>query len=339
MALRDGNVAVKRAAVRSKDKSSLSLALDHVELCCHGVASFAPYCMFTPGWLIGYDGVVAAGYRVAEDLPGVAPHTETMRPAVARAGNPYSLTVHANKLTVRGNTVKVDVPLTNPEAIPSVVPDHPRHEVSEPLREAIVAVSKVTRARHERVIVAAVLLKADSVVGTNGGTILEAHHGGRLPGRWLLPTEFALAVDSIKYKPTHIGWSDTTFTIWYGPHCWLRANVYEDAYPDTDVIYARMIADAVELRPVPTDMLLALETLKPFLDDDTITLWQGGLNTKPDGTGASYTFSHHLPPAPRQLPYLGLRFAAMYGEWIGFSREGFYWYGQQLRGISAAEVK
>ena len=331
-------MAVKRAAVRSKDKSSLSIALDHVELCCHGVAAYAPYCLFTPGWLVGYDGVVAGGYKVAEDLPGVAPHTETMRPAVARAGNPYSLTVQADKITVRGHQVKVDVPLTRPESIPSVMPDHPRFEVGEPLREAIVDVSKVTKARHERVIVACVLLRSDSVVGTNGGTILEGHHGMQLPGRWLLPTEFADAMDKVKYKPTHIGWSDETFTVWYGPHCWLRTNLYQDNYPDTDVMFARMIADTAELRPVPSDMLLALETLKPFLEDDTITLWQGGFNTKPDGTGASYSFQHHLPPAPRQLPYQGLRFTGSHGEWIGFCRDGFYWYGQRLRGISAAQL-
>lgn len=325
-----------KRVVRSKEKTTLALALEHVEICSHGVAAYANYCIFTPGWLVGYDSVVAAGFRVAEDLFGIAPHTETLKHAVGRAGDPYSLTVHADKLTVRGTAVKADVPLCSPASIPNAQPDPQRFEVTEALREAVVDVSRVTRARHERVIAASVLLKADSAVGTDGGTILEAWHGLHLPGRWLLPTEFAVALSAVKYKPTHLGWSDETFTVWYGSNVWLRTNLYEDSYPDTDIMYAKMTADTPEMRRVPVNMLLALDTLKPFLADNTITLWQGGFNTQADGSGASYTFEHHLPPEPRVLPYDGMRQAGLHGEWIGFCKAGFYWYGPRLRGISAA---
>lgn len=332
-------MAPRKQAPRTKDKTQLATALYHVEIASHGVAAYAPYCMFTTGWLVGYDSVVAAGYRIVEDLPGIAPHTETMHYAVARAGNPYSLTVHSDKLTVRGHAVKVDVPICRPDQIPNVVPDVPYCEIGEPVREALISAGKIVKARNEYIIASAVLLGRNSVVGTDGGTVLEAYHGGNLPCRWMLPAEFVLAVAAVKHKPTHIGWSDETFTIWYGKDCWLRTNVYMDKYPDTDLMFATMTADTPELRPVPADMLLALETIKPFLEDDTITLWEGGINTKPDGTGASYGFAHHLPPQPRMLPYMALKLAAQHGEWIGFNRRGFYWYGPQLRGISASEQK
>lgn len=331
-------MSARKPVTRSKDKSSLLLALDHVELCSHGVAAYAPFCLFTPGWLIGYDGVVAAGYRVAEDLLGVAPHTETMRHAVGRAGSPYALTVHAGKITVRGDKVRVDVPLAPAESIPNAMPDNPTALIAEPVREALIAAAKVTKARQERVIAAAVYLRANSVVGTDGGTILEAHHGAQLPGEWLLPTEFVAAFERVKALPTHIGWSDDTLTVWFGPHAWLRTNVYTAKYPDTDVIFAGMISECTDLRPVPVDMLQALETLKPFLDDGTITLYGGGFNTLPTGLGASYTFPHHLPHEPRQLPYEAMRLLGMYGEWVAFSQRGFYWYGNTVRGITAAQV-
>ena len=329
----------RKPQVRAKDKSTLGLALDHAILCSHGVAPYAPYCLFGTGWLIGYDGIVASGYRIAEDVH-LAPHTETMRNAVARAGNPFSLTVIASgDVVVTGDKVRVTVPCNSMDAMPNVQPDAARQDVSEAFREAIVAASKVTTARHARVIASAVNCKSNSVVGTDGGTILEAYHGMGLSGQWLLPAEFAAVVDKVKHKPTHVGWSDTTFTIWYGRDCWVRTNFYTDDYPDTDVMFARMIADAGELRPVPAEMLGALMALKPFLDGDLITLWARGLNTASDGTGASFTFDHHMVvPDPRSVPYAGLTYAGTWGDWIAFNKDGFYWYGGMVRGITAAGV-
>lgn len=327
----------RKPVVRNKDKSALALALDHVYTCAGGIATYAPYCLFQPGWLVGYDGVVASGYRIAEDLH-CAPQTETFRNAIAKAGNPFSLTIlSSGTLVVTGDKVRVEVPTLRPDEIPNVQPDAPRASVSETLREAILDVSKVTTARHARAIASAVFLRGDTATGTNGGTILECYHGLSLPSQWLLPTEFALALEKIKHRPTHIGWSDATFTIWYGHNAWIRTNIYTDSYPDTDIMYARLLSYNAELRPVPPEMLNALMTLKPFLEDDTITLWAGGLNTKIDGTGASFNFEHHLlVPQPVLLPYAAMLYAASWADWLSFTREGIYWYGARLRGITAA---
>ena len=327
----------RKPVVKAKEKSQLGMALDHAYLCAGGIAAYAPYCLFAPGWLIGYDGLVASGFKIAEDLR-IAPHTETMRNAVAKAGNPFGLTqLPDGNVVVTGHKVRVEVPCHSLDAIPNVQPDAARHVCSEALREAIVDASKVTTARHARVIAAAVLLRSNSCVGTDGGTILEAHHGQELGQQFLIPTEFAQAIDKVKYKPTHCGWSDTTFTIWYGPNAWIRTNLYSDSYPDTDIIFARLMSVGAELRPIAPETLAALMTLKPFLDDHTITLWAGGLNTKPDGTGASFGLQHHLlVPQPRVLPYNAMVYAATWGEWMSFQPDGMFWYGNRVRGATAA---
>ena len=318
-------------------KTSLSLALDHANICNKGVAAYAPFCVFSPGWLVGYDGVVASGYRIVEDL-WIAPHTETMRNALAKAGTPFSLTQLASgNVVVTGDKVRVEVPCNSMDAMPNVVPDAARHEIAEPFCEALCNVASVTTARHARVIAASVFIIGDSAIGTDGGTILEAYHGMGLPGPFLVPTEFAIAVEKVKHKPTHIGWSDATLTVWYGPNCWLRTNIYTDSYPDTDVMFARMLSHNAELRPIPTEMLGALMRIKPFLEDDTITLWAGGFNTKFDGTGASSHFDHHLiVPQPLLLPFATMVYAATWGQWLSFSKDGMYWYGQRVRGATAA---
>lgn len=323
--------------VAAKDKSTLLLAFDHVELACHGPANYAPYCLFSPGWLVGYDGIVAAGYRITEELH-VAPHTETARQALMRAGNPFSLTtLSSGNVVVRGDAVRVEVPCVSGAIIPNSAPDAPLGQCNAALVAAMVATAKIVAARNERVITSCVLLREHSVVGTDGNTILEAHHGNGIAGQHLIPREFIDALAKVKTAPTHYGWGEGTFTLWFGPATWLRCNTYQERYPDTDVHFAQMIADCVEYRPVPTILLQAVETLKPFLASPQLTVTPYGLNTLIDQTGASYSFEHWFPADwCRTVAYEALRQAATHGEAISFNPRGFYWYGQELRGITRA---
>lgn len=327
----------RKPVVRAKDKAALLDALDHVHVVSGGVADYAQYCLFAPGWLIGYDGVVASGFRAAESL-GIAPETEALRTALARAGNPYSLTVLASgKLALRGESVRVEINCYPAAHIPNAQPDAPLGAVNEAFRTSLLAVGEIAAARSDRVIGSSVYLKQQSCVATDGGTILEGYHGCNLPSAWLLPKEFIVALGKIRRMPTHIGWGETTFTVWFGPDAWLRTNVYDERYPDTDLIFAKMVADCGnEFRPIPEIMAVALETLKGFLHGEFIHLRSYGFNTQPDNSGNAYSFEHHLT-SERAIPYTGARYAAAYGQWLAFCKAGFYWYGPQLRGITAAE--
>jgi hypothetical protein len=323
----------RRAGVLKRDRSNLGLALDHVWLASHGPAVFAPYSLFTAGWLTGYDGVVAAGFRVAETMLGIAPHTETFRFAVHRAGTPFSISVMSDgTLIIRGDDFKANVPGTSPDAIPNVQPDMPSVEVNEHWRNAMCAVADVTKAREQRVVGSAVHMRERSVVGTNGTTVLEGHHGCNLPRAAIVPREFVDALSKVKYLPTSAGFGEDTFTVWFGTNCWLRTNLFKDvSYPDTDVIFAQQISAVGEMRPIPSNTLLACETLKPFIGD-ALRLDAQGFVTE---TGARYTFEHFML-ADRVVPYEGVRYAATHGQYIGFNDSAMYWYGQQLRGISVA---
>lgn len=322
-------------AVRNKDKSSLGLALDHVYIASHGSASFAPYCLFAPGWLIGYDGITGAGFKVAESLP-LAPHTETFRMAVHRAGTPMSLTVlPSGAVVVKGAQTRFEIATMAPDAMPNCQPDAALVACNDKLTAALSAAAAVT-SPSMRVLASAVLLRDNSCVASNGATILEAWHGLNFSGvKLLLPREFIECMNKVKYTPTHVGWSAGTFTVWYGPSCWLRSNVYGDVdYPDTDVLFAQHRSAIGEFRPVPENTLLALETLKPFLEPYfAVRLCPQGFNTKPDLTGASYAFEHHML-RDGMVPYDGMRYAAMHAKVIGFSDKCLFWQGQTVRGMS-----
>lgn len=329
-------MARKPVRVAAKDKSTLLLAVEHAYLVGQSAAAYSGYCNFTPGWLVSYDGVVASGYRIVEEY-AVGAHTETLRHALMRAGNPFSVTVSASSMIVRGNAVRVDVPTCLPASIPYCPPDAPLAAFDTILTNALLAVVKIVSARSDRVIAASVLLRSQSCVASNGNTIIESHHGHVIPGSFLLPREFIDALGKVKQQPTAFGYSNTTFTVWFGNDAWLRCNTYQEQYPDTDVFFAQMMAASSEYRNMPQDMLLAIETLKPFLDGTDVMVAPRGINTRRDFTGASYTFDHYLPAdACRMVPYDALRMAAVYGDAIAFSENGFFWYGKQLRGITRA---
>ena len=327
---------VKKATrVAVKDKSTLLLAVDHVEVACHGPANYAPYCNFMPGWLVGYDGIIAAGYKVVEDYR-IGAHTETLRHALMRAGNPFSVTL-SDKMTVRGNGVRVEVPTVVGASIPYAAPDAQTGTVDAMFASALQATAKIISSRNDRVISSSVLIKHNSCVASNGNTIVEGYHGIPVPGMHLVPREFVDALGKVKTSPTGYGFSNQTFTVWFGRDAWLRCNTYQETYPDTDVIFAKMIAECSEYRNMAPDMLLAVETLKPFLETPELMIAPTGVNTRADLTGASYTFEHYLPgDACRVVPYEPLRIAAIHADAIAFNSHGFYWYGKQLRGITRA---
>ena len=314
-------------------KSPLSHALDHVVIAASGPASFAPYCHFQPGWLVGYDGVIAAGARVTEHIPA-APNTDLFRHAVARAGNPYSITVlPAGDIVVRGHRVRATIPCLALTEIPNVLPDVPQRAVNEHFRRALLDCSKLTTNKAVSIIAAALFVKHNSVVASDGPTIIESWHGCELGSSFLLPREFADSVGKVKHMPTSFGFGAETFTVWFGDDYWLRTNVYKATYPDTDVHFAYMQSCATELRPIPPDMLGAIETLKPFRESDYLTLTDTGLNTSSELTGASATFEHYMTyRGPYPTP--GLRMAATHGKHIGFADKGSYWYGPTMRGIT-----
>ena len=324
----------KAARKVSAEKSQLAHALDYVNIVTGGVANYAPYCHFDLGWLVGYDGVVGAGTRVHEQL-NVCPQTDLFRHAVHRAGGNLSLTERPDgTLYVSGTSVRTAIPCFPATQIPNVVPDAAHLPVSPTLAPALVAISKIAAARHETVIGSSVLLKSDSIVGTDGATIVEGHHGSQLPGRWVLPREFCDALAKVKLMPTHCGWGADTFTLWFGPDAWLRTNTYEDKYPDTDLWFARLMSSVGEYRPIPAGLLQGIETLKPFRDGPVLGIMPYGLNTRPDGTGTVYQLEHYMAYVG-PFPEAGLRLAAAHGQWIAFGAEGAYWYGEMIRGITA----
>ncbi len=80
------------------ERHQLWSALDHAALVSRGAANYSGYCLLQGHWLVGYDGTVAAGSRVEEEL-SVAPDTDLFRAAIARVGTPIQSYAYAGHNT------------------------------------------------------------------------------------------------------------------------------------------------------------------------------------------------------------------------------------------------
>ena len=209
-------------------KDYLAQALAFVETVARGPASYAPYCQFVGGWLVGYDGIVAAGMRVTEALP-FAPRTETLRKAIVKAGQPYSLAVRDNgRLVVRGEKFRAEIDGYSLEHTPNVWPDAPTLPVGNELVVALKEAGKIASAKSDRIICAAVNMRPQCAVATSGDVIIEARHNMQFPYAALLPVEFVSALESVKLAPTAAGAGEGTFTLWFGEDAWMRCQTYAE---------------------------------------------------------------------------------------------------------------
>ena len=315
------------------ERHQLWSALDHAALVSRGAANYSGYCLLQGHWLVGYDGTVAAGSRVEEEL-GVAPDTDLFRAAIARVGTPYSLTLMPDTtLAVRGNALRASIPTFPLLSIPNVVADNPQIACGEELRRAIVAVSKIATNKSDIIVECSVALGKNSAVATDGSTILEALHNNNLPLFMLLPREFGDVIAKVKAVPTHCGWTDQTFTMWFGEMQWVRTNAYPPNYPDTNVVFSQVLSQCGDFRPVPVDLSMAIESLKPFRQKDTFIVTDTGLTTGYDSARTSYNIQHFWT-FRGEYPIDGLRVAAMFGRTIAFGPSGAYWQSDNVRGVT-----
>lgn len=315
-----------------KPKDQLLQALAHVELVARGPASYAPYCQFAGGWLIGYDGIVAAGMTTPEQLM-CAPDTEKLRKAIIKAGEPYSLTViNDGKLRVRGDKFRAEIAGMSLQHTPNVFPDTPVIPAGEMFRRACIEAAKCTSAKDTRVIGAAVLVRDRSAVGTNGHVVVEARHDCFLSHSWLLPSEMIATMQAVKDCPTAIGHSPGYFTLWFGENKWLRCQTYAEDYPDTDIIFARNYAIGPVWHHMQPGLAAALDALKPFLGEDRYVKLGPGYVACDLPNGASVALPGEWPAL--RLPWSVAAMMAGQGEWLGTLEDVVLWQSEAVRGIA-----
>lgn len=271
------------------------------------------YSFMEAHWIAASDGVMTVATKIDEDLE-CCPHTYALADALSKVGEQVSITqLSQSHLSVVSGAFKAVVPCVPPSSLFISPPDPACAVVDDRLKLALEAASTYVVDGAPVAMHAAVLLQANSCVGTNGAAMVEAWHGIDLPPGLLLPRVAARAVAGCGKALTGFGFSQSSATFYFEDESFIKTQLFMDRYPDISAIFD------VELSPLPLpdEFFKALKTVDTFTKNNHVYFGNGAILTDmreyeatsfrldalPDGMGFNSKLLSKAEPFAKQAQF------------------------------------
>ncbi len=213
--------------------------------------------------------------------------------------------------------------------LPGIEPDPYAGVLDDRIRIGLEILSPFVVENSQRVVMASVLLRAQTMVATNGHVLLEYWHGIDLPPGLIVPKLFINALTRIKKKIVGFGFSSTSFTVYFEDRSWLKTQLYKEKWPDTDGIMARPHQPV----PLPVNFFEALHSIVDFTEDNRVRIRPGKIQSHADeGTGATYEVEGLNAVATLNAKHLALLDGLIVSMDISGTGGVSFFYGENLRG-------
>ncbi len=284
------------APAKSSQAAALEAALAFVLPVSSDIADFSQFVNLSGNMAIMYNGQIAAGHPIVEELT-VSPQIDKIMAALKRCGKSLALTeTEAGQLSIKGENLRVLVPCLPTEQLGQISPDAPLVAGDfNKLKEAFKICGLLASEKGERVIEASLLLGPNTCTGTNGFALLQYWHGiAELPPELVLPKIFCAAVASCAKDITGLGgtWNAeaglmSSFTVWFDGGAWIKTQCYNDRWPSL----AHILDIASAPQPISPELANAVAVLEPFIDPElNFVLFKDGFVQTNDSSevGAQY---------------------------------------------------
>lgn len=254
---------------------------------------FQQYCRIVNHQVIAFDGVIALGHPIDEDI-AICPHLGKLLAAVKKAGTTLSLTeLDSGRLSMKGDNLRVIIPCIDGTSIPAVMPDPPCGTMTDEVIAGCAAVDPLIKEGDANIrwIETAALLRANTIFATNGHVAFEYWHGIDLPPGLSIPKATVSALAKTKKKLTRFGFSPSSVTFYFEDGAWLRSQLFNEEFPDIDRLMNAAFGQRGpdDLREPPATLFEACAAVAPFADTSAIYLGPGIVKSHPvDGAGADY---------------------------------------------------
>lgn len=322
-------------------KSSLLQALEFCSVVSEKLgASYETHIGLRNKWAIAFNGIIAAGSPIEEDIYCYA-HTITLIDALSKCEETYSLTQLEGKLSIKSGKFKALVPCLDPTLMQEALPDPLIAPITNKFREAVEAVGVLASENAQHILTASVLMNGPTVISTNRVMLLEYWHGLDLPPNVPLPKQFVAALVKQKKNLTGFGFSSCSATFWFEDGSWLRTQLYNDEWPDV----SRILNREANLWSIDANFFKALDAVEKFSADGNIYFHNGKINSHPDeGVGASY----ELAGLPNDVIYPAKQLNIMkpFVKRIDFKAQGIHdssyclvFQGDVCRGVISGRMK
>jgi len=272
-----------RKAKASKASELLLEAITFVNVATNDAQEFQKYGRFAAGWLVAFDGSIAAGFPIEEDL-AICPHLARLKDAVAGAGATLALTAHENgRLGVNGAKARFTVPCLPGSSLFPVMPDPQVAVLNDALKIGFAAVVALAKEDADTIHEQSVLLRANTIVGCNGQLAMEYYHGIDLPPNLAIPHKAAKAIAKMQRPLTGFGWDEgRSVTFYFDNGAWIKTQVMGGEWPDID----KVLDSPAYTTPCPEDLYEALNTIVSFSDDGAVHFHDDKLKTTYGNTEA-----------------------------------------------------
>lgn len=229
-------MAGRKKAV-SKTAEKLAKALTFVG---HGVEEggdfYKAHGRIVNGYLITFNGSLAVGHPIEEELT-TCPHIPNWIAAINKAGKTLAMTQNdKGNLSVKGDNIRAIVPCLNPADMPPVMPDVNIAVVNDALKEGFKMLLPLCSDDGDRVHEISIMVRANTMVATNGTVIFEYWHGIDLPQIAIMKAS-AKAIASVAEKLEGFGWTpNRTATFWFEGGAFMQCALAAGEWPAVDKV-------------------------------------------------------------------------------------------------------
>lgn len=283
-----------RKAKVAKAAQGLLDAIGFVESATDDAQDYMSHVRMAGGWMIAFDGSIAAGHPVEEDLT-VCPHLKRLKEAVGRAGATMALAAQENgRLGVTGDKARFTVPCLPGSALFPVMPDPSIATLDDGLKNGFAATVALAKEDADTIHEQSVLLRANTVVGCNGNLALEYWHGIDLPPGLGIPHKAAKAVAKQSLPLVGFGWDmGRSVTFHFANGAWIKTQLMAGEWPDID----RVLNAPTYFAPTPEGLFEALDAILSFSEDGAVHFHEDKLKSTYGNAegGALYGAAYDVP--------------------------------------------
>ncbi len=310
-----------RASKVNKAAEGLLTAIAFVEGACGDDADFKMHVRMANGYMIAYDGSVAAGHPIEEDLQ-LCPHLKRLKEAASRAGATMSLSAQDNgRLSIAGDVARFTVPCLPGASLYPVMPDPSIAVLDDRLKAAFAAVHSLAKDEADTIHEQSVLLRSQTVVGCNGKLVFEAWHGIDLPPGLGIPHKAAKLISKQVPVLTGFGWDEgRSVTFWFENGAWIKTQLMAERWPDIDTVLNKpaYYSDA------PPALFDALKAVLSFSEDGAVHFNEDKLKSTYASAGAEgvpYGAAYDVPGLVKGSSFTGnlLKLAEPYAKQIDYT--------------------
>lgn len=305
-------------------------ALDFVALAQRDAgAPHQTHVALTHNTAIATDGVLSAGIIIDESIEAV-PHTATFVKALKKCEGVLQLTqLDSGRLSVKAGKFRALVPCVPGSTLPGIAPDPYAGVLNENIRKGFERLAPFVVENSQRVVMASVLLRANTMVATNGHVLLEYWHGIDLPPNLIIPKLFINAVLKTRKAIVGFGFSPTSFTIYFEDNSWLKTQLYKEKWPDTDALMARPHTP----QPLPENFFEAVTAVASFSTDNRIRIRPGKVQSHAtEAEGATHECEGLFASITLNAKHLSMLEGTVASMDLVGNSGASYFYGENLRG-------